>query len=115
MAKNPFYYRCCVTRRIIPFTKKIEWHHNLQGGHGQINEEWCILPLAEEVHRDVSNPKIKYILNWIMLNRATDNELKVHSKLVNLIEMREMVNKRIGVPWHDGIDVIDIMYKIFPI
>lgn len=90
MAADPFYRRCCITESM---RGKIDWHHNLIFRGRQVQEKWAILPVNEEVHQNVSNPEIKQKLNWIMLNRATDEQLKKYSKAVDLIAERERLNK----------------------
>lgn len=98
MEQDPFYQRCCVTGiRKGPYTK-IDWHHNLvsylNGNKGRVNEKWCILPLYEDVHKMVSRKDIKEYLEWIMLNRADEETLKRWSKVENLIEKRDKLNKK---------------------
>lgn len=90
MAADPFYKRCCITGSM---RGKIEWHHALIFKGRQVNEKWAILPVSKEVHASVSNPKIKQYLDWIMLNRATDEQLKKYSKAVDLIAERDRLNK----------------------
>lgn len=90
MSKDPFYFQCCITGQSKNSTK-IEWHHNLIYAGRQVNEKWCILPVSELVHRDVVKHKEK--LNWIMLNRATDEELERYSKLINYKQWRDRLNK----------------------
>ncbi len=84
---DPFYKKCCITGLS---NEKIEWHHNLIYGGKQVNEKWCILPLLKSIHRDIVKYKEK--CDWIMLNRATDEELKKYSKVVDYIKMRERLN-----------------------
>lgn len=62
-----------------------------------MNEEWCILPLLHSLHNIEKKPVIKEILNWIMLNRATDEELERYSKLRNLKAERDKLNEKRGV------------------
>lgn len=79
MAEDPYYERCCVTNE-PKWRVKVEWHHNLSsylnGNKGRVNEKWCILPLADWVHRMADRREIKELLDWIMLQRATDTELE---------------------------------------
>lgn len=88
---DPFYKQCCITGRN---DEKIEWHHNLIFGGRQINEKFCILPLAQSIHERIIAYKEK--CDWIMLNRATDEELKKYSKAVDLFDRRERLNKKHG-------------------
>lgn len=93
MERDPFYRRCAVTGRTA---EKIDWHHNLIFGGRQVNEKWAIIPLSKQVHDAIH--RYKEIVDWIMLNRATDDELKRYSKAVDLISKRARLNKKYG-PW----------------
>lgn len=93
MAEDPYYEHCCITgtsKRV----EKIEWHHNLIFAGRQVQEKWCILPLAESIHERIVEYKEQ--CDWIMLNRATDEELKRYSKVENLIVKRDRLNKKYG-------------------
>ena len=92
MANDPFYKKCCITG---PTNEKIDYHHNLIYAGKQVNEVWCILPLAESIHRDIV--KYKEICNWIMCNRANDADLLKYSKAVDYIKMRNNLNKIYGI------------------
>ena len=91
MANDKFYKQCCITGRT---DEKIEWHHNLIYAGRQVNEKWCILPLLKSVHRDIV--KYKEACDWIMLNRATDEELERYSKAINYKRERDRLNKIYG-------------------
>ena len=91
MENDPYYKKCCITGKSYG---KIDWHHNLIYGGSQVNEKFCILPLAKEIHDDIV--KYKEQCDWIMCNRATDEELKRYSKAINYIAMRERLNKKYG-------------------
>ncbi len=93
MAADPFYQKCCISGRLATNTK-VEWHHNLIYAGKQVQEKWCILPLAEQIHHDIVRYKEK--CDWIMLNRADDATLIRFSKARNLIRERDMLNKRYG-------------------
>ena len=107
MHNHPFYKRCCVTGRGIRTEnrfnpERIEWHHNLIFAGKQVNEMWCILPVMKKIHDREKQPHIKEILNWIMLNRATDEELRRYSKVEDLIAKRDKLNEKKGV-WQPNI------------
>lgn len=93
MEADPFYRTCCVSGVRGPFVK-IDWHHNLIFAGRQVNEKWCILPLAQPIHDRIV--EYKEIVDWIMLNRATDEELRRYSKAVDLISKRAKLNKKYG-------------------
>lgn len=101
MCKDPYYQYCCYTG-LKKGEVKIEWHHNLQYAGRQVNEVWAILPLSEAIHIQARNTKIKEKLDWIMLNRATDEELMKYDR-ANLIEKRAMLNRVYGGPKQNDI------------
>lgn len=88
---DPFYRKCCVSGSS---SGKIDFHHNLIYGGKQVQAKFCILPLSKEVHDDIVYYKEQ--CDWIMLNRATDDELRRYSKATNYIRERERLNKRYG-------------------
>lgn len=94
MEADPFYKRCAITKKPIGMVK-IEWHHNLIYAGRQVNEKWCIIPLSKEIHDNIVLYKEK--VDWIMLNRASDDELLRYSKAVDLIAKREKLNKKFGI------------------
>lgn len=101
MAADPFYAQCCITG--IPATdQKVEWHHNLITAGSQVQERWCILPILEKIHEKANNRRVRLVLDWVMLNRATDEELRQHSKVIPMIRRREVLNKKFGGPWAPG-------------
>ena len=91
MQNDPYYERCCVTGEHRTRTK-IDWHHNLIYAGRQVNEKWCILPLARWVHDKANRSDIKQYLDWIMLNRATDEDLDRYPK-AKLKVRRALLNK----------------------
>ena len=91
MSKDSYYKKCCITN--LP--GNIEWHHNLIFGGKQVNEKFCILPLNKEIHRNIV--KYKEQCDWIMLNRATDEELKKYSKVINYLELKKKLNQKYGL------------------
>ena len=104
MALDTFYRRCCLTGQA---NCKIEWHHNLIYAGKQVNEKWCILPLCSGMHSVASNKGVKKRLDWIMLNRATNDELKSYSKAVDLVAKKYRLNKEFG-KWYPGIKINQI-------
>lgn len=90
MSEDKFYSQCCVTGR----KNNIQFHHNLQFGSKQQNEKFCILPLTKEVHDKIS--KYKRICDWIMWNRATEEEIRRYSKAENYFWRLEMLNEEYG-------------------
>lgn len=99
---DPFYSRCCITG-LSSAEAKIDWHHNLIYAGRQVDEKWTILPLAEtyfglnfhKYHQGIS-PAVQERMDWIMLNRGTDEDLKKYSKCVDLMTKRKKLNDKYG-------------------
>ena len=95
IAADPFYERCCITRAMARNTK-VEWHHNFQFAGKQVQEKWCILPLAKAVHDKIERHKEE--CDWIMLNRADEATLRKYSRAEDLVAKRDRLNAKYG-PW----------------
>jgi hypothetical protein len=95
MAQDPFMTRCCITGNT---TEKIDWHHNLIHAGRQVNEPWAILPLARSIHDRVHEKDIKDRCDWVMLNRATEEQLAPYCRAINYIRRRNILNQRYGNP-----------------
>lgn len=108
MNDDLFYGRCCLTGggKVKNLAsqwdpKRIEWHHNLIYAGKQVQEKWCILPVIKELHDRANDPEVRKIMDWVMLNRATETELARYSKVDNLVEKRDKLNEEMGIwkPW----------------
>lgn len=100
MDSNPFYHMCCVTGQTRERDHvKIEWHHNFTWRGKQLQEEWCILPICAEIHAKAGTREMKDRLDWIMLNRASDEILERYSKSEDLIRKRNYLNDKFDGPW----------------
>lgn len=101
MADDPFYTRCVVTG----VGGKIEWHHNLIVSGNQLQRKWAILPLAPMVHAKADNTEVREILDWIMLNRASQRELGEFGMATygRLVYLRQRLNEKFLGPWRRGI------------
>jgi len=93
IAADPFMSRCAITGST---TEKIDWHHNLIFAGRQVNEAFAILPLSRSVHDRANDPDIKEKLDWIMLNRATNEQLARYSRVVNYKARRDKLNEKYG-------------------
>lgn len=93
MSQDKFYSKCCITG-LSKNAVKIDWHHNLMYAGKRVNAKFCILPLADFIHREITKYKEK--CDWIMLNRASDKELEKYSKAINYKLMRDNLNKKYG-------------------
>jgi hypothetical protein len=89
MLADPFYKICCVSGIS---NERIELHHNFIFGGRQVNEAWCILPLAHSIHERIIAYKDR--CDQIMLNRADEATLKKYSKAIDLIRKRDYLNKK---------------------
>lgn len=96
MANDPYYQKCCVTGCR---NEKIDWHHNLKYASNQVNEKFCILPLSKSIHDNIV--KYKEICDWIMWNRASDEQIARYSKAENYQYTKERLNKKYGT-YHDN-------------
>lgn len=95
MENDPFYQQCCITGK-NRLQVKIEFHHNLIFRGRQISEKFCILPVSKDIHDNQGKREIKDKLNWIMLNRATEEQLEKYSKCVDYKRMLKVLNKKFG-------------------
>ena len=90
MSQDEYYKVCCVSGIS---TGKIEWHHNLTWRGRRENKKFCILPLAKSVHDKLP----KELCDWIMWNRATNEEIARYSKAENYQLTKERLNKKYGI------------------
>lgn len=98
MNTDPFYLKCCLRRfggcgGVNIYGRRIERHHALIFAGKQVQAKFCILPACPDHHARATNPIIKALFDWVLLNRATDEELLSLSKSVNYIKERERLNK----------------------
>lgn len=74
----------------------MQFHEHFKFGHRQVKEKWAIVPLHHEIHALEKRKDLSEKLDWICLNRATDEELERHSKVTDLKKRRELLNKKYG-------------------
>lgn len=84
MAADPFYKVCAVTGDRGTRADPVQWHHNLIFGGSQVQEAFCILPIKRSIHDQANNKAVRARLDWIMLSRATQDELTRFSKAVDM-------------------------------
>ena len=75
---------------------RVQWHHQLIFAGRQVNERFCIMQICEEIHRKAEWKQVRERLDWIMLNRATDEELEMFSKSRDLVRKRQVLNEIYG-------------------
>lgn len=93
MEADPFYKTCCISGRTSK-QEKIDWHHNLIFAGRQVNEVFCILPLAKSIHDRIV--EYKELCDYIMLSRATPEERSRYSKAINYELMYQNLKKKYG-------------------
>lgn len=91
MALDPFYSVCVITGKTAEEAgEKIEWHHNLIYNKERVNRKFCILPLLQSVHERIVQHKEK--VDWIMWNRATEEEIAEFSKAEDYKKTKDRLN-----------------------
>ena len=84
MAEDPFYLKCCATGERGTRGDPVEWHHNLIFAGRQVQEAFAILPIKRSLHAQAHLPEVKDQLDWIMLSRASQEQLDRYSKAIDL-------------------------------
>ena len=92
MSKDIFYKKCCVADEFC--LGRIEFHHNLIYAGRQVNEKWCILPVCKYHHDREKDKYIGELLDHVMLNRATDDDLRHFSKAFDYLELKNKLNEK---------------------
>jgi len=92
IADSKLNEKCCLWN--FDCSGRIQWHHNLIHKGKRVNEPWAILGVCEWHHQRESTYKNE--LNWIMLNRATDEQLQEYSKAVDYVALKQRLNKHYG-------------------
>lgn len=87
---------CLFHNRLHGPRTKTEWHHAFIFKGQQVNERWAIMQICEKIHKIAYRKQVKERMDWIIFNRATDQELKKYSKAKNLVAERERLNKKYG-------------------
>lgn len=81
---------CCVCG------KPPQWHHQFVYGGKAINEAWAILPLCKTHHDQVNHRHFHQLMDWVALNRATDEELEKYSRVMGYKGRRSWLNRQYG-------------------
>lgn len=89
--KDPFSKECCICGAERP-----QLHHNFMYGGRQVNEVWTFLPLCKKHHDGANERQYRRLLDWAMLNRATDEELQKYSKAMDYKAKRIWLNNWFG-------------------
>ena len=94
MSMKPFYKKCCIANDNC--FGRIEWHHHKTHKGTRLNKEWCILPVCQHHHGRANIRNTRERMDWVALNRASDQELKEISQAEDYIKTREMLNRIYG-------------------
>lgn len=92
---------------------RITFEHTLIFAGKQVQAKFAIIPLCARGH-EVYEYQDAHTMNkeqnkWVALNRATDDELRSISKVINYIRERERLNNIFGGPY-----VTKIIFKPTP-
>lgn len=94
---DPFYWKCCL-RFLGGCEGRIERHHALIYAGKQYQAKFCILPSCNAHHEIARRSDIKELFDWILLNRASDEEIAKISEKIDYVAQRDRLNKKYG-PW----------------
>lgn len=91
MAEDLFYKVCCLKSNEC--SGKVEWHHVLIYAGKQLQKKFAIVPACKNFHHKYANRKdIRDQFLKVVLNRATDDELKAISKSTDYLALRARLN-----------------------
>ena len=93
---DPFYKRCCLTGEKGTRSDPIQWHHNMIFAGKQVQARFAILPVLESIHKIANRKDIKERLDWVMVNRMSDEDLWLYGKGVDWIHRKEYLNGKFG-------------------
>lgn len=97
LAKDPEYRQgFCLYHNRVHQGRPTQWHHNLIFAGRQVNERFAIMQICTEIHDKMFMKQVKERCDWIMLNRASDEELRYFSKADDLIRKRDKLNQKYG-------------------
>lgn len=104
--KDTEYRRCglqgLLKDIISPCEGRVTREHALIHAGKKIQEKWAIIPCCAAHHgvdgfQDAPTEVHKEIRVWVALNRATDDDLRRHSKAINYLHMRTYLNEKYGI------------------
>jgi hypothetical protein len=104
LSGDPYYRQCAVTGSFWG----VQWHHVFMFGGKSIQERWAIIPLKAVIHRQVTqhnpeyDPGLAERVEWMSLNRATEDELQPYSKVVDLVNLKKELNRKYGSYYVEG-------------
>lgn len=91
MSADSFYKECCLKN--YQCAGKVEWHHVLIFAGKQLQKKFAIVPACKDFHHKFANRKdIRDQFLKVVLNRATNIELKEISKATDYLRLRKTLN-----------------------
>lgn len=100
LSKDGEYERCC----LLGYSEcdgRITWHHAITFKGRQLQERWAILPTCERHHGigkwmdgGTFNNET---LQWVALNRATEEDLWAISRVINYPRELARLNEKFGL------------------
>lgn len=102
LADDMLYQRCCITGELGTWADPLQWHHNLIHAGKQVQADFAILPVKKSIHLIADYPKIKEKLDWVMLNRMSEEELERYGRVFDWQARKDYLNALFGewIPWH---------------
>lgn len=93
---DPYYLKCCL-RMLGGCSGRIERHHALIYAGRQYQAKFCIVPACHYHHDLARRSDIKERFDWVLLNRATDDEIRAISKAIDYRVVRDRLNTKFGI------------------
>jgi hypothetical protein len=97
LAEDPEYRICMVTGEAGTRTDPIEWHHAMTWAGSQLQKRFAIVSIKRSIHEQARNSVVKEFIDWIVLNRMTEDEIDYYSKAIDLRYKRDQLNRIYGV------------------
>lgn len=100
---DPEYSRCALQGlQFGACGGRVTREHSLIHAERKIQERWAIIPCCAAHHgvdffQDAPTEAPKDVRVWVALNRATDDELRPFSRVINYIRERARLNEKFGV------------------
>lgn len=104
--RDPEYRVCMLTGEAGTREDPLERHHNLIYAGSQVQERFAILCIKRSLHQKAHAEFTRARLDWIMLCRASTDELLRYSKAEDLFLKRAQLCKAFGIwkaPYMDKI------------
>lgn len=103
--KDPEYTRCAIQGMILQFGPcggRVTREHAIIFAGRKVQEKWAIPPFCAahhgvDLYQDAPTQVLKDVRVWAAVNRATDEELRAVSKVVNYLRERDRLNSKYGI------------------